>query len=189
MQKSKTIRDANISAITNGKKVMSFEFRKGTFKDSSLFIAKPLETFSKTFNLIDCKKGWFPHAFNQINNFNYVGKYPEKSWYKSEFFSKNKKQEFDLWYESVKNNIFDFKKEIREYCWNDVELLSQGCLEFSKIMNQISKINDDDCGLDPFVENITLSSFVNKLYRRTLCLKIVYPGFLQMAIIQWKILL
>lgn len=33
-------------------------------------------------------------------------------------------------------------------------------------MKQISKINDDDCGLDPFVENITLSSFVNKLYRR-----------------------
>jgi len=166
LQKSKTIRDTNVSAITNGKKIMSFEFRKRIFKDSSLFIAKPLETFSKTFNLKNFKKGFWPHDFNRQSNFFYVGKYPAKEFYKSEFFNSGKKDEFNLWYDSVKDSIFDFDKEIREYCWNDVELLSNGCLEFSRIMKEISKKDPNDPGLDPFVESITLSSFVNKFYRR-----------------------
>jgi hypothetical protein len=166
LQKSKTIRDSNVSAITNGRKIMSFEFRKRIFKDSSLFIAKPLESFSKTFNLNDCKKGWFPHDFNRKSNFHYVGKFPGKEYFKSEFFNITKKEEFNIWYDTVKDQVFDFERQLRDYCWSDVELLSQGCLEFSKIMKEISKLDENDKGIDPFIENITLSSFVNKFYRR-----------------------
>jgi hypothetical protein len=141
---------------------MSFEFRK----DSSLFIAKPLESFSKTFNLNDCKKGWFPHDFNRKSNFHYVGKFPGKEYFKSEFFNITKKEEFNIWYDTVKDQVFDFERQLRDYCWSDVELLSQGCLEFSKIMKEISKLDENDKGIDPLIENITLSSFVNKFYRR-----------------------
>jgi hypothetical protein len=153
LQKSKTIRDSNVSAITNGRKIMSFEFRKRIFKDSSLFIAKPLESLSKTFNLNDCKKGWFPHDFNRKSNFHYVGKFPGKEYFKSEFFNITKKEEFNIWYDTVKDQVFDFERQLRDYCWSDVELLSQGCLEFSKIMKEISKLDENDKGIDPFIEN------------------------------------
>ena len=63
-----------------------------------------LEGFSKTFDLIELKKGnnlqdnlnlknsytififlgYFPHEFNVPSNFNYVGTYPDKECYKSQ---------------------------------------------------------------------------------------------------------
>jgi hypothetical protein len=85
-QKSKTVRDANITALTDGLKVLCFHFRSLTFKDSSLFIPGSLESFSKTFGLNETK-GFFPHEFNRPENFNYIGVYPAKTFYKPEFFS------------------------------------------------------------------------------------------------------
>jgi hypothetical protein len=164
-QNSKTPRDTNIRALTDGLKVLSFSFRTLTFKDSSLFIPGTLESFSKTFNLKE-SKGFFCHDFNRRENFNYKGPYPSKEFYKPEFFSIEKKKIFETWYETVKNSEFDFQKELKKYCWMDVELLSEGCLEFSKFNRKTSKMSAQDLGLDPIQNNITISSFCNTLYRQ-----------------------
>ena len=166
LQKSKLARDSNLKALTNGQKVLSFNFRSRIFKDSSLFITKPLENFPKIFNLTENKKGFFPHLFNKPENFQYVGLYPDKKYYKPEFFSNDKKNSFDSWYESVKNNVFNFNKEIKAYCWSDVCLLAEGCEKFSALNKEASKLNASDEGLDPFETNLTISSFCNKVYRR-----------------------
>ena len=171
LQKNKTIKDPNLRAITDGQKGLSFEFRTLIFKDSSLFITRPLESFTKTFNLKELKKGFFPHEFNRRKNFNYVGKYPAQSYYKPEYFSNDKKIKFEEWYESVKDCEFDFQKELREYCWSDVELLSEGCLQFSRLNREGSKLDDKDDGIDPFQNNLTTSSFCNTLYRRNFMAK------------------
>ena len=48
------------------------------------------------------------------------------------------KADFERWYEEqqeqqeLKGCKFDFKKELLEYCWSDVELLRKGCEEFTK---------------------------------------------------------
>ena len=164
-QRSKTIRDTNIRALTDGLKVLCFHFRTLTFKDSSLFIMGSLESFSKTFGLSE-SKGFFPHEFNREENFEYIGPYPEKTSYKPEFFSQEKRDIFEKWYESVKDNVFDFQKEIKGYCWSDVELLSEGCLKFSKCNQDDSKRFFSDPGIDPLENNITCSSYCNTLYRR-----------------------
>ena len=65
LQKSKLAKDSNLKALTNGQKVLSFNFRSRFFKDSSLFITKPLENFAKIFNLTENKKGFFPHLLNK----------------------------------------------------------------------------------------------------------------------------
>ena len=79
LQKTKTIRDLDVSAVTDGQKILSFKFRTLIFKDSSLFITRPIESFSKTFNLKELKKGFFPHEFNREENFSYVGRYPDQA--------------------------------------------------------------------------------------------------------------
>ena len=109
---------------------------------------------------------FFAHEFNKPENFDYVGKYPEKSLFKSEFFSQEKKKEFDIWYESVKDKEFNFKRELVDYCWSDVELLAAGCLQFAQIGQESSKLNEIDDGINPLKENLTISSYCNTLYRR-----------------------
>jgi hypothetical protein len=119
-----------------------------------------------TTGLTQLKKGYFAHEFIKPENFDYIGKYPEKHLFRSEYFSQEKKKEFDLWYESVKDQEFNFKRELEDYCWSDVKLLAAGCIRISEISQESSKLNENDCGLNPFKENLTISSLCNTLYRR-----------------------
>jgi len=166
LQKNKMAKESNLTAVTDGQKILTFKFRSRIFKDSSLFIARPLESFTKTFGLGEIKKGYFPHAFNRRENFNYKGIYPAADFYKPEYFSNSKKLAFEKWHEESKNLEFDFQKELREYCWSDVSLLSEGCIKFSEINKEASKVNDLDEGIDPLESNLTISSFCNKLFKK-----------------------
>jgi hypothetical protein len=120
-----------------------------------------LESFTKTFGLGEIKKGYFPHAFNRRENFIFKGLYPAAAFYKPEYFSNSKKLAFEKWHEESKNLEFDFQKELRGYCWSDVSLLSEGCIKFSEINKEASKVNE---GIDPLESNLTISSFCNKLF-------------------------
>lgn len=74
------------SVISNGTKILSLEFRNIKIIDSLSFLPMPLEKFSKTFDLKELKKGFFPHDFNKPENFEYSGKYPEEKYYNPNFF-------------------------------------------------------------------------------------------------------
>lgn len=62
--------------LTQGAKILYFESGDLIFKDCLNFFAMPLERFPATFNLTELLKGYFPHAFNRAENFNYAGNYP-----------------------------------------------------------------------------------------------------------------
>ena len=47
-----------------------------------------------------------------------------------------------------------------------MELLAAGCLLFGEANRQASKLNIYDEGINPFISNLTVSSFCNTLYRR-----------------------
>ena len=147
-------------------KPISISYRNVTLKDSYAFIPMALSCFSKTFNLAELKKGFFPHLFNKPENYNYCGVYPDKKFYSSAYFSYEKKQEFDNWYETVKNLEFNFKKEFEDYCWSDVCLLTKGCLEFRKIIIEQTKIDLNDPGIDPFNRSLTIASLCNLIFRK-----------------------
>ena len=166
LQRSKTVQDPHVDALVDGLKVLTFRFRTLTFKDSSLFIQNRLESFTKIFGIKELKKGFFPHDFHKRENFEYKGSFPDKKYYKSEYFEAQKKKSFDLWYETMKDREFDFAKELEEYCWSDVELLAEGCLRFGDINLKSSKKSLADPGIQPFMTNLTISSYCNTLYRR-----------------------
>ena len=149
-----------------GTKIVTITFRGIKYIDSASFIPMPLDKFPKTFGLSELKKGFFPHKFNTPENKNYVGPYPVKEYYCSEYFSNSKKEEFDKWYEQQKDKVFDFRKEFHGYCWSDVLLLSEGCLCFIIINIFNSKKNPQDPGIDPMRTSVTLPAYCNVLFRR-----------------------
>ena len=108
--------------------LMRFEKYNLTFKDSLNLFLSPLAALSKTYG-IDTVKGFFPHHFNTIENQNYIGNIPSEE----QFGVKNMDPEIYKkipWYESVKNEAWNFKEEFVKYCVADVVLLAKAVLKF-----------------------------------------------------------
>ena len=68
----------------------------------------PLSKFTKTFDLKELKKGFWPHIFNTRQNQNYKGPWPEPKYYGIDFIREEQKIEFNIFYEENKNKVFDF---------------------------------------------------------------------------------
>ena len=149
--------------INNGSKILSINFNYVKIIDSFSFIPIALAEFTKAFGITEHKKGFFPHFFNTEENQNYYGPYPDKEFYGYKFFSTKKYNEFEIWYREASKYPFDFQKEFLEYCWSDVILLSQGCLAFRTIIQNMTKI--DGFGIDPFRSAITIASLCHVIYR------------------------
>ena len=97
------------------------------FIDSLNFLQMPLKSFPKTFGMNELKKGYFPHYFNKECNKNYVGPMPSKKHYGYNQMKPDGRAKFFKWYDDCvsENYIFDFKKEILEYCRSDVDILRE----------------------------------------------------------------
>ena len=119
----------------------------------------------ESFSLHELKKGFFPHTFNNSENQDYIGKFPEKKYFGSEYFSEKKKQVFDAWYEQNCNNIYNFQEEIHSYCFPDVKLLKES-LVFRRVILNIT--NNE---IDPFLESIIIASLCHLIFRK----KIMQP--------------
>ena len=152
--------------IATPTKLLQIKFRRVKIIDSYSFLPMGLDKFSKTFALQELKKGFFPHAFNKPENATYDDRYPDKSFYGSEFFSISKKAEFDEFYAANKDKMFNFQQELVDYCISDVNLLMEGCLRFRRIIIDSTKRNNEDSGVDPFRVAITMASLCNYIYRR-----------------------
>ena len=62
-----------------------------------------------------------------------------------------------------KKQVFDFNKELTEYCLSDVKLLKQGVLSFRK---NIMNITNGE--IDPFHRCITIASLCHLVFRKML---------------------
>ena len=75
--------------------------------------------------------------------------------------SSKERQEFLTWYNQLKNEdfLFDFEKEIEEYCRSDVDILRRCCLKFKELM-------ETTCGLHPFKYCVTIACACNRVFRQ-----------------------
>ena len=116
------------SAMHNGQKIIQLMVKHGyniRFIDSFSFTLIPLKNFPKTFDLTELAKGYFPHKFNTDENQNYVGPYPDKEYYNYNEIKKKSDKKNYKWYKTTKNKIFDFKREMYEYCKSDVDIMQK----------------------------------------------------------------
>ena len=145
--------------IYNGRKIMSMEVSGRRFIDSLNFVAAPLASFPKTFGLTELKKGYFPHYFNKKCNQDYVGPIPSKKHFGCNRMSSYGRKAFDEWYQARvdENYVFDFKKELREYCRSDVDILRRSMLKFRNDFIELENI-------DPLLY-ITIASVCMTVYR------------------------
>ena len=94
---------------------MYFYKFKLRFVDTYKFFLSPLADLSKTYG-IDTVKGYFPHHFNTPENQNYVGRYPSIEMHGPKNMFPKTNADFTKWYDTVKNNKFDFALEFKKYC-------------------------------------------------------------------------
>ena len=147
--------------IYNGAKIMFMEIPKLSirFIDSLNFLQMPLKSFPKTFGMNELKKGHFPHYFNKECNKDYVGPMPSKNHYGYNQMKSDERSKFLKWYEERvgENHVFDFKKEILEYCRSDVDILRRGIMKLREDFIQLENI-------DP-LRYITIASVCMTIYR------------------------
>lgn len=130
--------------------------------DSLNFLPMRLAELPKAFGLRELKKGYFPHFFNTKGNAFYVGFYPATHFYGSDMMNAKERKDFLIWQQDKleKNMIFDFDREILDYCRSDVDILTQACLKFREILMKITGkevVFEDEMpekklmgGVDPF---------------------------------------
>ena len=147
--------------LSQGAKILYFESGDLIFKDSLNFFAMPLERFPATFNLTELHKGFFPHAFNRQENFNYSGSYPPMAEYDPDGMNDKKRKEFMTWYQQKveSNATFNFQEELLAYCESDVKLLKEGCLKFVREFKDIA-------GFNPLIQSVTIASECNYFWRK-----------------------
>ena len=146
--------------ILAGQKIMYMEIKSVKFIDSCNHFACKLEDVPKTFGLDETqfKKGFYPYKFNTKENWNYEGEMPDIKYFDPCSMKTNKRMEFfKWWYDKKKSNyIWKHKKETKEYCDSDVDILLQGC-------NVYSQEGYDLVGIDP-LEKKTIASWVMDIY-------------------------
>jgi len=139
-----------------------------------------LSQLPDAFMLNELKKGYFPHFYNKMANQNYIGEYPDAHYYGCDAMNKKDRDKFLAWHKEKieKGGIFDFEKEIVEYCRSDVDILKRACLTFRDILLDITGNHKDETnvdtedfdhttvarGVDPF-NDITIAGVCSKVYR------------------------
>ena len=142
-----------------GTKIMSMEVNGLRFIDSLNFVQSALASFPKTFGLKELKKGYFPHYFNKKCNQNYVGPIPSKKHYGYDQMKKDARKAFSEWYNTrvEENYVFDFQKELIEYCRSDVDILRRSMMLFREEFIELENI-------DP-LQYITIASVCMAIFR------------------------
>lgn len=152
--------DLSPRLILRGTKIISMTIGNVKFLDSINYFPMSLAELPNTFGLgANYKKGIFPYLFNTEKNQNYVGTLPDISYYSPDTMKPIARENFLSWYEKHKNDTFDMRKEILEYCVSDVNILAEACLKFREQLLKIGNV----C---PFTEATTIASTCNKVFRR-----------------------
>jgi len=117
----------SLAPIMRGGKFMQLKINgKTIFRDSLLHVRGSLKALAKDFCNGLLKKGYFPHLFNTVENYGYVGPLPDKKYFDLSFSARSKKDldDFDEWYDSFTGD-WNFMEELKSYCINDVLVLKE----------------------------------------------------------------
>ena len=149
------------SVILSGLNVTMLKYGRTKFIDSINYFQMKLSALPATFGLPESsKKGYFPHFFNTCENQRYVRALPAIEFYGPDTMAPAERAAFIDWYENTSPGyIFDFQKEIVEYCQMDVEILRRACIQFGKIFLEVGET-------DPLITACTIASACSYLFRK-----------------------
>jgi len=140
--------------ILNGLEIVSMKIEHMLFIDSVSYLPMPLRKLPEAFG-ISVTKSWYPHYFNTKTNLDYVGPFPDVSYFGADEMSLSERREFMTWYDDQKNKVFDNRLVLEKYCQDDVTVLRQACQIFRREFIEIGNI-------EVFLESFTITSACNK---------------------------
>lgn len=158
--------------IMRGGKFMQLKIGdKLIFRDSLLHVKGSLRNLAKDFcSDVRLRKGHFPHLFNSVENYDYVGPIPEKRFFDLAFILKNEqdREEFHDWYHTWDGRTdWNFRKELEDYCVDDVKILA-------KIVEGYHNVCLAHTGMTPWL-NATAPSFVHEVFLTLLSQQLELP--------------
>jgi hypothetical protein len=165
---------SKVSCIYAGGKILCLTIPeyKITLIDSISFLPMALSKIPKCFGL-SASKGTFPHKFNTSKNWDYIGPLPDISFYSPDTMAPAVREKFITWYAAQEGKIFNFQKEMYDYCREDVNILRLACTAFRKMVLELtaSSIEKDSLGrtiyvggVDPF-STVTMASLCLEIFR------------------------
>lgn len=150
-----------VDSVFNGTKILKLDVGLVRFLDSLSFLPLKLADLPKSFPhpSIKLRKGTFPHLFNRKENYYYNrSPYPDLHYYSPWGMKPKAKDELIEWYETKKNDCFNFKEQLISYCRMDVQILLNAVLQFRLLFKQAS-------GIDPLTRCFTLASAAMETFR------------------------
>ena len=109
------------------------------------------------------QKGAFPHFLNSPENWKVHSTHPSPDFYGVDTMSSEGRAAFFKWYETVKNEPFNFRAEIEKYCRQDVYILRKACEKFRSLFLETTR-GETTPGIDPFTY-VTIASLCMSVYR------------------------
>lgn len=154
-----------LEPLLRGGKFMELKVNKKlVFRDSMLHIPGSLKRLAVDFlgpNV--AQKGFFPHLFNSVDNYSYVGPIVPKDFFDASYFSTEQDwQEFNDWYDSYSGD-WNFMEQLKLYCRNDVHVLALICKAYDEICMDLHKIS-------PW-KSMTSASYGHKISKRHVTLQ------------------
>lgn len=143
--------------IMAGNKIMYMKIGSIRFIDSLNHIAQSLSMFPSIFGIKEMKKGYFPYLFNVKENQNYIGKIPEIQYFSPDEMKPETRKDFIKWYNQQNDYVYDFQKELREYCISDVNILKRSMEIYIEEGITLNGLNPIACS--------TIASYAMKVYR------------------------
>ena len=89
----------------------------------------------------------------------YVGPFPNVSYFGADEMSQSERMDFMTWYASQKDKVFDNRRILEQYCQDDVTVLRQACQIIRRDFIEIGKI-------EVFLEVFTIVCACNKVLRK-----------------------
>ncbi|XP_026290327.2 uncharacterized protein LOC113215001 [Frankliniella occidentalis] len=144
-----------------GAKILCMKVGNWKFIDSLMFLPMPLSSMPKSFGLNELKKGYWPFLANKPEYYQYEGPMLDRDLYCVSSMKSKAADDFNAWYDTQvsSNYLFNFRRELIEYCISDVTILRQSCQAFRKLFQDVA-------GFDPMQHCITLSSACMAAFRR-----------------------
>ena len=62
--------------------------------------------------------------------------------------------------------MWNLQHELLKYCINDVEILRKCCMRFRELFMKVTRKREDDVGVDPLKDPVTIAAACNKVLRR-----------------------
>ena len=160
-------KNVKIEPILRGGKFMRLKVGATIFQDSMLHLRGRLSDLAKGFKL-NMKKGYFPHLFNKKENYEYIGRLPDKKYFDMTFIVRNKEEfdEFNKWHDEYEGE-WNFNKELEDYCVSDVDILSEIVLKYHVELTGLIRVKYPELTVSPWFFP-TMAGHVHKIILKNL---------------------